>query len=224
MHLIRDQPGSRRGCRGTPAAIRRERPDPAPPDRGDGPSAAHRNKRVRTTRRARRPPRRGNPKGCFGVGRGGVPIRSSQWPQPSGVHGASPVDGPLPTVPRACGGAPRLGSWGDGVAGVTIDDQLKARNIAVQLLPTTGGVSEEEIAAAVERAMTLIALRTAERDQLVRDLQAAYTVSVGAAGALDGGGDHVDWLADRRADIKWPLWTRYMRYLHEANGFPPPVV
>ena len=107
---------------------------------------------------------------------------------------------------------------------MTSEALRKAQNIAVQLLPSTGGISEEEIVGAVERTMGLIPLHDDERDQLIRDLQAAYTVTVGEAGALDGGGDHVEWLADRRSDIDWNLWTRYMRYLQEAKGFPPPVV
>lgn len=107
---------------------------------------------------------------------------------------------------------------------MTTDFYYKAQNIAVQLLPGTGVVSEEEIADAVGQATTLIKLPDTLRDQLIRDLQAAYTVTVGEAGALDGGGDHAEWLPERRKDIQWNLWMRYMRYLQEAKGFPPPVV
>jgi hypothetical protein len=107
---------------------------------------------------------------------------------------------------------------------MTAEDVRKAQNIAVQLLPTTRGVSEEEIEAAVLKVMGLVPLDPQEQAQLVRDLQAAYTVSVGAAGALDGGANHIEWLAERRTDIDWNLWLRYMRYLQEEKGFPPPVV
>lgn len=107
---------------------------------------------------------------------------------------------------------------------MTTEDIDRARNIATQLLPLTGGISEEEIAFAVDRAATLIPLEDDDREQLIRDLQAAYTVTVGAAGALDGAGDHIEWLADRRPDVDWKLWARYMRYLLESKGFPPAVV
>lgn len=107
---------------------------------------------------------------------------------------------------------------------MSTDNYQRTRNIAIHLLPTTGGISEDEIARAVERTMALIPLPDEEREHLVRDLQAAYTVHAGEAGALDGGGDHIEWLAERRPDINWNLWSRYMRYLLESKGFPPPVV
>jgi hypothetical protein len=103
------------------------------------------------------------------------------------------------------------------------DSLRRAQIIAIALLPNSGGVSEEEISDAVSSACELILLDEDEREQLVRDLQAAYTVNIDAADALDGGGDHIEWLADRRAEIEWNRWTRYMRYLQESKGFPPPI-
>jgi hypothetical protein len=107
---------------------------------------------------------------------------------------------------------------------MTTEDFNRARNIAIQLLPATGGISEELITSAVDQTMKILELSVQERDQLIRELQAAYTVTAGEADALDGGGDHVEWLSERRSDIDWKLWIRYMRYLQESKGFPPLIV
>jgi hypothetical protein len=98
-----------------------------------------------------------------------------------------------------------------------------ARNIAILILPKSGSVTEEQIADAVDRAAELKDLSSYEVKQLKRDLEAAYTVTVDQAFALDGDGDHVEWLADRRPAIEWNLWRRYMRYLMESKNFSPPV-
>lgn len=100
----------------------------------------------------------------------------------------------------------------------------KAMNIAIQLLPASRGVSEEEIRDAVANALSVLPLDEEGRDQLIRDLESAYTVNVDEADILDGKTSHLDWLSEKRPGISWNLWTRYMRYLQEEKHFPPLVV
>ena len=100
----------------------------------------------------------------------------------------------------------------------------RAMNIAIQCLPSSRGVSEEEIVEAVTKAISVMELDNDGRDQLIRDLESAYTVNVDEADILEGGTNHFDWLSERRPAIAWNLWTRYMRFLQEEKHFPPLVV
>lgn len=96
--------------------------------------------------------------------------------------------------------------------------------IASALLPNDSAVGENQIREAVTKSSTLVPLSEQETEDLIRNLQASYTVSVGIAGTLDDDQDHIEWLADRRDQIEWKAWDRYRRYLQDIKMFPLPVV
>ena len=57
-------------------------------------------------------------------------------------------------------------------------------------------------------------------DALVRELEANLNVVVGSASTLtDDSGDHIPWLANRRAEIQWSFTRRYRRFLKERKGW-----
>ena len=57
-------------------------------------------------------------------------------------------------------------------------------------------------------------------DVLIRELEANLNVVVGSASTLtDDSGDHIPWLANRRAEIQWSFTRRYRRFLKERKGW-----
>ena len=57
-------------------------------------------------------------------------------------------------------------------------------------------------------------------DVLIRELEANLNVVVGSASTLtDDSGDHIPWLANRRAEIQWSFSRRYRRFLKERKGW-----
>ncbi len=65
---------------------------------------------------------------------------------------------------------------------------------------------------------------TGDLEQLVRDLEADYNVHVGLWTSLSDDGDHVRWLDERQAEIKWSFWERYERFMREHQHLPPASV
>lgn len=97
----------------------------------------------------------------------------------------------------------------------------KAKRMAVLLLDDFLEVTTAEVIAVVDRVLTLVPDAAADRDQLVREVEAACNVYVPSPTALEGNDDHLDWLPDRRADIDWRLWRRYQQYLEDERGWVP---
>jgi hypothetical protein len=107
---------------------------------------------------------------------------------------------------------------------MTNDEIRKAQTIAATLLPVDTAVNEAQIRDAVNRASGIVQISDDEKESLIRNLQASYTVSVGVAGTLDDNTNHVDWLAARRSEISWRAWERYRRFLQETKNFPAPII
>lgn len=59
---------------------------------------------------------------------------------------------------------------------------------------------------------------------LLRKILFDYGVFEGTAKILEDNTDHVEWLADERASIKWDLWGRYKKYLEVEEKLPPVVI
>lgn len=60
-----------------------------------------------------------------------------------------------------------------------------------------------------------------DEEQLVRELEARYTIHIGSWAALDDDQGHLPWLPDRRGEIQWRFWRRYERFLREEKGWIP---
>jgi hypothetical protein len=97
-----------------------------------------------------------------------------------------------------------------------------AKRMAVMLLAAVDPVTNEEVVQAVDEVLKieLMSAVRPERDQLIRDVEADCNVYIPDSGFLDGREeDHLDWLPDRRGDVKWRLWQRYQRYLEDEKGW-----
>lgn len=100
-----------------------------------------------------------------------------------------------------------------------------ARNIAIAVLPSGVEVPRELITDAVDQAMGLKPLTEVARTALIRQLEAAYTIVVGEADSIDRvDPNHQKWLEDRRVEIPWNLWRRYVQYLRTVKNRPPRVI
>lgn len=97
----------------------------------------------------------------------------------------------------------------------------KAKRMAVMLLDDFAEVTTAEVVSVVERVLALLPAAAADRDQLVREVEADCNVYVPSPTALEGNDDHLEWFADRRADINWRLWHRYQQYLEDERGWVP---
>ena len=104
-----------------------------------------------------------------------------------------------------------------------------ARDIAVVLLRAVSQPDTETIKAKAKQALAAVGAPPDVRlDVLVADLMHSFNVFAGTGTALDDPHDHVEWLADKRAEIEkrdgWKFWHRYETYLEQEKQFPPPVV
>jgi hypothetical protein len=97
----------------------------------------------------------------------------------------------------------------------------KAKRMAVMLLEANSQITTEDVVGAVDQVLTLLPEAAADREQLIRDVEAACNVYVPGPTALDGHDDHVEWLPDRRGEIDWKLWHRYQQYLEDEKGWVP---
>jgi hypothetical protein len=97
----------------------------------------------------------------------------------------------------------------------------KAKRMAVMLLEANSQITTEDVVGAVDQVLTLLPGAAADREQLIRDVEAACNVYVPGPTALDGRDDHVEWLPDRRGEIDWKLWHRYQQYLEDEKGWVP---
>ncbi len=97
-----------------------------------------------------------------------------------------------------------------------------ARRMAVMLLAPVDPVTNAAVVDAVDQVLAMEPMSTVrpERDQLIREVESDCNVYIADSGVLEGREeDHLDWLANRRGDIRWPLWQRYQRYLEDEKGW-----
>lgn len=74
---------------------------------------------------------------------------------------------------------------------------------------------------AVERSQGRMEI---DADALVRELRSRFNTTIGEGTIMEGKRDHIPWLPNRRAAIKWRFWDRYQQYLEEEQGRPESVV
>ncbi len=65
-----------------------------------------------------------------------------------------------------------------------------------------------------------------DRDALRAELERRFSIVISPPKILEGKGEHVPWLRERKADGSacWPLWDEYRRLLLDVRQRPPPVV
>ena len=110
-----------------------------------------------------------------------------------------------------------------------MSDLETARVVALNLLKEDTPPDEAEVRRVAEIAVQAVRAQTSgaevDVDTLVRELEANLNVVVGSASTLtDDSSDHLPWLADRRASIKWNFTKRYQRFLKEKRGWALPTL
>ena len=110
-----------------------------------------------------------------------------------------------------------------------MSDLETARIIALNLLGADSPPEEGEVRRAAEIAVQALQAQTpgavVDTEILIRELEANLNVVIGTASTLtDDASDHVPWLPDRRASIKWKFTRRYQRFLKERKGWALPTL
>ncbi|MFN9489164.1 MAG: Z1 domain-containing protein [Betaproteobacteria bacterium] len=81
-------------------------------------------------------------------------------------------------------------------------------------------LKREDIAAQVDELLGMPMFGAdIDRDALIRDLEARFTIWSDDPQMLNGDDDHRPWLSARTSDIKWMFWERYRLYL--SQSLPP---
>jgi hypothetical protein len=110
------------------------------------------------------------------------------------------------------------------------DHYTSAKNIAIVLLRTKETRTENCIREAALKSINMIkdSLESIEidADALISDLMHLFSVGVEEATVLEDHDltRHIPWLTNRRVDIRWRFWNRYVTYLEQDFGMPPSVV
>jgi hypothetical protein len=104
----------------------------------------------------------------------------------------------------------------------------QARQLAQVMLKVEPEPTLEKIRATVDLVLkTLVAAGTGDGvdpEALAKDLETRFNVWVGSATTLDDPKGHEPWLANRRSQIKWRFWERYVDYLEQEKGWPPETI
>lgn len=109
-------------------------------------------------------------------------------------------------------------------------DQLhdQAKLFVLQLLPTTGVVTPDQIQVALDDVLAMLRHRHPDENfddqRLHRELEATLNIFQPEPLSLDDTSGHLDWLPTRRDEIEWRFWDRYLRYVREKDRLPPLVL
>src|SRR5437879_2889328 len=105
------------------------------------------------------------------------------------------------------------------------DHYVNARNLAVDILRKEAKRTPEivqEVAAKAAQAATIFAPGVSiDVETLSAELKHLFSIAVDQATALDDLTEHVPWLQNKKAQIQWRFWNRYMTYLERDFGMPP---
>ncbi|MCR5104178.1 MAG: Z1 domain-containing protein [Eubacterium sp.] len=102
-----------------------------------------------------------------------------------------------------------------------------AENIARIMLRNDIGdriPSEDDIKAAIEKASSLIALDSNEKEYLEKILQSSFKVQMDLGEDVHDESTYSPWLAHRKAKIDDYYWKRYARYLEIDLGWMPTII
>src|SRR5687767_11832124 len=92
------------------------------------------------------------------------------------------------------------------------------------LLPPSGAVTLELIEAAVDQALSLPMYSSIDRESLIKELQATYSIHIENFRVIEAAERRRPWITDKRGSIEWNFWKRYREYLEFEKGFSPHVV
>jgi hypothetical protein len=89
----------------------------------------------------------------------------------------------------------------------------QAKNICIELLGSIKNPTSQDIDASIDKVLKIFPELTSERDVLVKYLSAIFSVFSEDYRILDDG--YAPWLKDKKANIQWNFWNRYVNYLQK---------
>ncbi|GAA1026230.1 Z1 domain-containing protein [Virgisporangium ochraceum] len=102
----------------------------------------------------------------------------------------------------------------------------QAIRLVLAALPTDRQATPAEVDSAVDLVIAMQQLRKTPIDGTVlrKEIEARVAVWQDDSVGLYDDADHIEWLADARAERSWEFWDRYRRYLEDVRTLPPLVV
>lgn len=88
----------------------------------------------------------------------------------------------------------------------------------------TEGAIREHVKLAVDLVRKSQGDAVIDSEALVRELRSRFNTTIGEGTIMEDPRDHIPWLPNRRAGIKWRFWERYRQYLEDDRGWPASVV
>lgn len=108
------------------------------------------------------------------------------------------------------------------------ESSVLAKRLVMAMLLDNPNPTQSDIRAQVSAVMSMLKVQdpAVELDEevLVRDVESSCNVWVPAATTLEDARQHVEWLANKRADIGWQFWQRHRTYLRDVVQLPPDVI
>jgi tetratricopeptide (TPR) repeat protein len=96
-------------------------------------------------------------------------------------------------------------------SGIMIGNFEKAKQICITLLSSKKKVSSDDIIEAIQNSFKIFPDLETERDSLYKYLEATFSVFSEDYKILDS--DYRPWLKNKKSEIKWNFWNRYVSYL-----------
>ncbi len=104
----------------------------------------------------------------------------------------------------------------------------QAKNIAIVFLRASATLTPERIRSVAEIAISAVAHAdsgsSVDLERLDAELRHLFSVTAEDASILEDREEHEAWLPSSKSQIDWRFWHRYVTYLEQDVGFPPPVV
>ena len=92
------------------------------------------------------------------------------------------------------------------------------------LLPSSGSVTKEQIANAIDSALLIPIYSEINRDYLIREIESLYNIRIDDFRVIEADERRKPWLNEIKATTSWKFWDRYRDYLQVENNFPDTVI
>lgn len=92
------------------------------------------------------------------------------------------------------------------------------------LLPSGGSVTIEEIANAVNTALSIPQYAGLDREALIREVQSIYNIRLDDFRVIEAEERRKPWIKDKKGSIIWNFWNRYRDYLADEKNFSETVI
>jgi len=108
----------------------------------------------------------------------------------------------------------------------TDDDFAQAVRLALAALPQDRPAGTEDVRSTVDLICAMQRARGKELDRnvLLKEIESRVAVHQDDGFSLENPKEHIEWLAEARAQRTWEFWDRYRRFLEDVKILPPVVV